>query len=60
MDKVIYGCVDHIEELLDTFLDENEEMPVMEEMSVGEVGCHECKEMAIYKLTGSEVKAKWE
>jgi len=47
MDRVIYSCSAHIEELLDVFLDENEEMPIMEEMmDDAEVVCHECQEKA--------------
>jgi len=60
MDRVIYSCAEHIEELLDVFLDENEEMPVMEETMDTEVACHECQKQALYKLLGSEVKTKWE
>lgn len=60
MDKVIYSCSDHIEELLEVFLDEAEEMPVMEDISDVDVVCYECQELARYKLSGSEVKATWE
>lgn len=60
MDKVIYSCIDHIEELLEVFLDEVERMPVMEEISDSDVVCYECQELAKYKLLGSEVKATWE
>ena len=60
MDRVIYSCADHIEELLDVFLDENEEMPVMEEVGDAKVMCRECQEQALYKLLGSEVKTRWE
>ena len=59
MGKVIYSCNEHIEELLDVFLDEACEMPVMEGITV-EGACHECQKMALYKLSGSEVEAKWE
>ena len=59
MDKILYSCDDHIEELLDVFLDEVEEMPLMEEIMNAEK-CHKCQERAMYKLSGSEVKAKWE
>jgi len=60
MDRIIYSCSDHIEELLDVFLDENEEMPVMEEIKNAEVVCYECQKKALYKLSGSEVKTRWE
>ena len=60
MDRVIYSCAEHIEELLDIYLDEEEEMPVMEKTINAEDGCHECQEQALYKLSGSEVKTKWE
>lgn len=58
-DQVIYSCSTHIEELLDIFLDEIEKMPVMEKIST-DVICHECQERAMYKLSGSGVKATWE
>jgi len=60
MNKVIYSCTDHIEELLDVFLDENEELPVMEEVLDAKIVCHECQGLALYRLSGSEVKAIWE
>ena len=60
MDKIIYSCNDHIEDLLDFFLDEIEEMPLMEEIKKPEIMCHECKEQALYMLLRSDVKAKWE
>jgi len=59
MDCVIYSCKEHIEELLEVFLDEACEMPVMEE-TTAKIVCHRCQERALYKLLGSEVKAKWE
>ena len=60
MDKIICSCNDHIEEILDIFLDEIEKMPVMEAISDADLRCRECQEMAVYKLSGSEVEAKWE
>ena len=60
MDKIIYSCNDHIEELLDIFLDEICEMPLMEEMIGEERVCHKCQAQALYKLLRSEVKVKWE
>ena len=60
MDKVIYGCAAHIEDLLDVFLDEVEEMPVMAEISDTDAMCHECQERALYQLFGSDVKTQWE
>ena len=57
---MIYSCENHIEELLDIFLDQTCEMPVMEKMSDNKITCHECQKRALYKLLGSEVKAKWE
>jgi CxxH/CxxC protein (TIGR04129 family) len=60
MDRVIYSCTEHIEDLLDVFLDEVEEMPVIEKVAHTEVVCHECQKQAFYKLSGSEVKTKWE
>ena len=60
MDKVVYSCNEHIEELLEVFLDEIEEMPVMEEITVGNMICYECKKVASYRLSGSKVKATWE
>lgn len=59
MGKTIYSCSIHIEELLDVFLDDTSEMPVMEEANNG-VMCYECQEQAIYKLSGSDVKAIWD
>ena len=59
MDKIIHSCKEHIEELLDVFLDENNEMPLMEEV-LDDQKCYECQERASYKLLGSEVKGKWE
>ena len=60
MTKMMYSCNEHIEELLDIFLDENEEMPVMEKIIDMKVICHECQTWAVYQLLGSEVKTKWE
>jgi len=60
MDKTIHSCNDHIEELLDVFLDETSEMPLMEGVMDSEIMCRECPKIASYKLVGSEVKAKWE
>lgn len=60
MDKIIYSCALHVEELLEFFLDENEEMPVMEETVNDQMTCHECQEKAVYQLLGSEVKTTWE
>lgn len=60
MDKIMYSCNNHIEEILDIFLDEKEEMPVMEAINGATVRCYECQEIAVYKLSGSEVEAKWE
>ena len=60
MNRTIYSCHDHIEELLEVFLDEIEEMPVMEEIRDADLVCHECGHLARYQLLGSEVKAKWE
>jgi len=60
MTKVIYSCTDHIEELLEVFLDEVEEMPVMETIIGDEIICNECQVIAKYKLLGSEVKVEWE
>ena len=59
MDKIMHSCRDHIEELLDVFLDEIKEMPLMEEIIGAEI-CEECQERALYRLLGSDVKAKWE
>jgi len=60
MDRAIYSCINHIEEILDIYLDEIEKMPLMEEISDAKIVCHECQEMARYKLSGSEVEVKWE
>ena len=56
----MYSCAEHIEFVLDIFLDEIEEMPVMEEISEAGVACAECERMAQYRLSGSEVKVRWE
>jgi len=60
MDKKIYSCELHIEELLEVFLDDFEEMPVMNEVKDAKMACHECMEVAKYQLLGSEVKTTWE
>ncbi|MCL1989752.1 MAG: CxxH/CxxC protein [Defluviitaleaceae bacterium] len=59
MSNVIYSCIKHVEELLDVFLDEIEELPLIEEVAGVKVLCHKCQEIAVYKLSGSEVKATW-
>jgi len=59
-DKQMYGCSQHIEEMLDIFIDEFEIMPVMTEVSVSHQLCCACEAPAIYQLTGSEVKATWQ
>ena len=56
----MYGCGAHIEEILDVFLDETEEMPIMEEIRDDQFLCDECQEQAFYRLLGSDVKATWE
>lgn len=60
MDSVIDSCMMHIEELLEVFLDEVGEMPVMEEIVNDHVLCYKCQMTATYKVSGSEVKATWE
>jgi len=60
MDKIIHSCSSHIEELLDFFLDETYELPLLEEVGDTETVCQKCQQMAVYKLSGSEVKGKWE
>lgn len=60
MGKIIHSCSTHIEELLEIFLDEIEEMPVMDNIENAEMICSECEQRAKYRLSGSEVKAKWE
>ena len=60
MDRAIHSCNDHIEELLDAFLDEICEMPLMEAILDTEIMCYKCQEKALYELSGSEVKTKWE
>ena len=66
MERVIYSCDEHIEELLDVYLDETYEMPIMEDMvDIVDVRyenyniCHNCDRRALYKLSGSGVKVKW-
>jgi len=60
MDKIVYSCENHIEELLEIFLDESEEMPIMNEVKDAKMACVKCKKMANYELLGSEVKTVWE
>jgi len=60
MKKVMYSCAEHIEELLEVFLDESEEMPVMEESNDATLVCNHCQQTAKYQLLGSEVKTTWE
>ena len=60
MDKIIYSCSGHIDELLDVFLNEICEMPLLEEIIGAERECHKCHAQALYKLLRSEVKVKWE
>jgi len=60
MNRIIYSCEWHMEELLEVFLDENEEMPIMSEVAHTGIGCRECEKKAKYQLSGSEVKVAWE
>jgi len=60
MDKVINSCSNHIDELLDFFLDETCIMPIMEEIVDKSITCYECQKQAMYKLLGSGVKAIWD
>jgi len=60
MNKFIYSCASHIEELLEAFLDEIEEMPIIEKATRAGVECHKCQGKSLYKIFGSEVKTKWE
>jgi len=73
MASVIYSCAEHIDELLEFFLDESEEMPIMDELeeinglcderekvASPQFTCDKCELSALYRLSGSEVKARWE
>lgn len=66
MNKIRYSCAEHIEEILEIFLDETEELPVMESINEqstskeNEIICDQCELKALYQLLGSEVKATWE
>jgi len=60
MDKLINSCPEHIEYLLDLFIDENHEMPIMDKIVDSKIVCHECQNKAMYMLSGSEVKAIWD
>ena len=65
MSRIIYSCAEHVEEIIDIFLDEVCEMPVMEvveevEFIENTITCNICDLGALYRLSGSEVKTKWE
>lgn len=60
MNKRIYSCENHIEDLLDVYLDEVEQLPVLEKITTDAATCSECQETATYLLSESEVDAIWE
>jgi CxxH/CxxC protein (TIGR04129 family) len=54
------SCQNHIEEILDIFMDDREEMPVMEQIDGETLTCQICGEKAMYQLLQSGVKTSWE
>ena len=53
-----YSCEEHVDEMIDIFLDEGNEMPIMVE-SKNDV-CDACDRVAMYGFYGSDVKGEWE
>ena len=60
MKKLKFSCSGHVDELVDDFLEEVYQMPIIEEVYHTEVSCDLCDQIAIYQLTGSDVKITWE
>jgi len=60
MIDAVYCCFGHIEECLESFLDEFENMPILEKNDRASEKCNFCKNDADYKLVKSEVRASWE
>ena len=56
----MHSCREHIEESLDIYLDEFEEMPIMDGINNPSLKCHVCQKVADYQLGKSGVKASWE
>ena len=45
----MYSCLEHIEELMDHFLDENGKLPILVEVEI-EHRCHHCENADVYKI----------
>ena len=54
------SCQKHIEAILDIFMDELEEMPLMEQVDEANLQCQICGEKALYRLAVTGVKARWD
>jgi len=59
MDKCMFSCMGHIEELMDDLLEEVGQLPIIETVQNGKT-CTLCTEIAIYQLIGSDVTTTWE
>jgi len=60
MVKKHFSCHEHIDALIDIFLDEYETMPVMNQLTKTDETCEQCKQQATYELTESDVKISWD
>jgi len=60
MANIVYSCPNHVEELIDYFLDEQAKMPVMVAEKDTSKQCLLCQQAARYRLLGSEVEFRWE
>ena len=60
MEKERYACKEHVEELLEMFLDEASEMPVLVALKGKQQPCEICGTRSVYELKGSDVKTTWE
>ena len=56
----MHSCLEHIDHAIDVYLDEYEEMPVLNELKDSNAKCHFCQQTAHYELERSGVKGTWE
>jgi len=59
MDKCVFSCLEHVEELMDDLLEDVGQMPIIEVVKNKEL-CARCANHAIYQLIGSDVEITWE
>ena len=53
----MYSCLEHIDEAMDRFLDDEEKLPILERVDEGSLQkCNLCQQDAAYKLEAGEME----